>query len=156
MEPLTTVTAVAKGLDFDLDGELTDIANTAIEDLSDDARFFGLDTWLTPATTPPQVCRLVRRAVIRHMKNYEGYTVSRAGDETLGWSDIGDKAGSPYFTEEEKRMLASYDQINRPNTLISVGVSAWNSVIRPVSAGLVPTGTNSKPFPMFASEDSPW
>jgi hypothetical protein len=156
MEPLTTVEDVDKGLDFDVleDLDLNQITETAIEDLSDDARFYGLDSWIDPAHTPVQVCRLVRRAVIRHMRNYDGYTVSRAGDETLGWSDLGERAGSPFFTEEEKRMLASY-VLTKP-TFHSVGISAWGTVLRPVSAGLVPTGTGSKPFPMFASEDSPW
>lgn len=154
MGPLTSVTEVDKGLDFDLEDDLSHIAMTAIEDLSDDARYFGLSTWTSPETTPVQVCRLVRRAAIRYMKNYEGYVTSRAGDETLVWSDLGDQAGSPYFTDQEKTMLASY-QMGRA-TLTTAGISAWGTKIRPVSAGLVPTGANSKPFPLFASEDSPW
>lgn len=154
MEPLTTATEVGNGLDFDLDGDLEKIAKTAIEDLSDDARFYGLSTWMTQATTPTQVQRLVRRAAIRYMKNYEGFVQSRAGDETLVWSDLGEDAGSPFFTDKEKQMLSSY-QMGRA-TLTTAGVMAWNTVpcTRPV--GLVPTGIDSKPFPLFASEDDPW
>ncbi|MFE7553213.1 hypothetical protein ACFU6J_35050, partial [Streptomyces gardneri] len=40
------------------------------------------------------------------MRNPNGYTQSRAGDETLAWSDAhGRGAGSVYFTREEIRFL---------------------------------------------------
>lgn len=155
MEPLTTVPEVAKGLDFELEDGADRIAAVAIEDLSDDARFYGSATWLTPATTPPQVCRLVRRAVIRYMKNYEGYVQSRAGDETLVWTDLGEEAGSPEFTEREKSVLATTAS-GRPTTLHTAGISAWGTSASPYPVGLVPTGVDSKPFPLFASEDGPW
>lgn len=155
MEPLTTVPEVAKGLDFELDNGADKIATVAIEDLSDDARLYGSATWLTPATTPPQICRLVRRAVIRYMKNYEGYVQSRAGDETLVWTDLKDEAGSPFFTDREIKVLAITAK-GRATTLQTAGISAWGTSANPYPVGLVPTGVGSKPFPLFASEDGPW
>lgn len=95
----------------------------ALETLSDEARALGLSSW-DETTVPGAIKRLVIKACVRYMKNYEGYVQSRAGDETLGWTDLGDKAGSPYFTDAEK---ASIRKDAGASTLQSVPVVAWGT-----------------------------
>lgn len=48
---------------------------------------------------------LVVKSSARYMRNPNGYTQSRAGDETLAWPDIGRDADTVYFTREEIRLL---------------------------------------------------
>jgi hypothetical protein len=90
------------------------------------------------------------------MDNPSGYTQSRAGDETLGWNDSqGENAGTVHFTADEQKLLAEIG--GRKPGLVSAQVSAWNSVRRPVSAGLVPVDPpQQEPFPLFSDEVEPW
>jgi hypothetical protein len=90
------------------------------------------------------------------MTNPSGYTQSRAGDETLGWNDTqGENAGTVYFTDEERKLLAEIG--GKRAGLMSAEVSAWNSVRRPVSVGLVPVDKPGEdPFPLFSDEVEPW
>jgi hypothetical protein len=153
MEPLTSVEEVESGLDWDLSDKEKGIAEDAIEDLSDDARHYGLSGWSTTEVTPRQVSRLVRRAAQRYMKNYDGYIQSRAGDETLVWDNQGEQAGSPYFTKAEIAQLRSYKQ---QSGLVSVELTAYGPRRKGrIEAGLVPVEDGSRPFPMFPS-DGPW
>jgi hypothetical protein len=89
------------------------------------------------------------------MDNPQGYTQSRAGDETLGWNDSqGENAGTVYFTADEQKLLAEIGG-KRPG-LVSVGVSAWGSDIRRYRhrASYVPT--DQSPFPLYRDEEEPW
>ncbi|MFE9254040.1 hypothetical protein [Streptomyces sp. NPDC006879] len=139
-------------LDWTLDADEERIATSALEDASDLAAHYGRD-W--PDDTVPRMVRtLVLKACKRYMSNPDGYTQSRAGDETLGWNDAaGENAGTVYFTDEEIKLLASL--AGRSTGLYSAGVVAWQTVLRPVSAGLVPT-EHGKDFPLFADEQEPW
>lgn len=86
---------------------------------------------------------------------------SRAGDETLGWGDIGDKAGSVYLTESEIRLVErlvsgtpslgvqAYAYGTQRRTLRRVGDLGVNSV-----AGYVPVSGGAA-FPYYRSDD-PW
>jgi hypothetical protein len=49
---------------------------------------------------------LTLKSAARYLRNPNGYTQSRAGDETLAWSDIRRDAGTVYFTREEIRLLS--------------------------------------------------
>ncbi|MEU3045801.1 hypothetical protein ABZ705_04570 [Streptomyces sp. NPDC006984] len=140
-------------LDWDLDDDELRIAAGALEDASDLAAVYGRD-W--PEATPPRLVRtLVLKSAGRYMRNPNGYTQSRAGDETLAWSDAhGRDAGSVYYTREEIRLLEGLAG-TRP-TLTSVVVSAWDSRPRPVRAGLAPVDYDGAPFPLFASDEGPW
>lgn len=152
-EALVTLEAVQKGLDWELSDEEKGIAENAIEELSDDARYYGLSGWVDPDRTPRPVLSLVRRAVVAYMKNYEGFTQSRAGDETLVWDGQGENAGRPYFTSEEQKRLRSYRQ--KGGGLSTVSVVAYGNR-RSTAVGLVPVSDGTRPFPLFASSDGPW
>ncbi|AGM12187.1 head-to-tail adaptor [Streptomyces phage Zemlya] len=133
-------------LDWTLDPDEERIAASALEDASDLAAHYGRD-W-PEATTPRMVRTLVLKASARYMRNPGGYTQSRAGDETLGWSDAaGENAGTVYFTDEEIKLLGSLGGKN-PG-IYSVEVTAWNSRIRP-STGYVPVDNGGSDYPFFA------
>lgn len=150
-ETLVTIEELADRLSFVMDDDDEREAEGALTDLSDDARFYGSDAWSTPEAAPQMVKNLILRAAVRHMKNYEGYTQSRAGDETVMWTDRGHESGSAYFTEREKTQLAK--MANR-NTLFSVPVQAWGTKLPP--EGYVPVDGGGKSFPLFSSDTSPW
>lgn len=172
-EPLATLEELKGRLDWELDPLEETVATSALEDLSDDARYYGQDTWLTTETAPRVVCSLVLRAAARHMQNPNGYTQSRAGDETLTWRDNGPEAGSAHFTDREIKQLR---EMNGTSSLVSVPVTAWGSVPRlnryiPKArgsnmpgwrngaygdAGYVPVDGNGDPFPMYADDEGGW
>lgn len=109
-------------LEWDLDSGEQAIAQGALEDLSDDARFYGSQRW-DSETAPRQVKSLVLRAAVRYMRNPEGFVQSRAGDETVIWSDKGEDAGTAHFTEREQKILGAI--AGRGQGLTSVNTFAW-------------------------------
>lgn len=120
---IATFAELQSRLDWVLDSGEQGVANGVLEDLSDDARYYGSEKW-DSSTAPRQVKSLVLRAAARFMRNPDGYTQSRAGDETLMWSDQGENAGTAYFNEREQKMLAAL--ANRSNQAFGTAqVVAW-------------------------------
>lgn len=154
-EPLATVDELQARLDWVLDAGEQGVAEGALEDLSDDARFYGASSWTDDLVAPRQVKSLVLRAAARFMRNPDGYTQSRAGDETLAWADQGENAGSAFFTQKEQQMLGRIAGTNT-SSIVSVPLEAWGPSKR-TGPGLVPvdpTMFEQKPrdFPFFAEE----
>lgn len=155
MADFATLDELKARLDWTLDADEERIATSALEDASDLARAYAGRDWTPIATSPRLVRTLVLKACKRYMNNPSGYTQSRAGDETLGWNDdAGDDAGTVRFTRDEQSMLAEIG--GRKSGLVSVEVSAWNSCIRPVHAGLVPVEGGDRQIPFFRSDGEPW
>lgn len=126
------------------------MAESALEDLSEDARFYGKD-WPV-AAVPPIIKRLILRAAVRHMRNVDGYETSRAGDETVQWSEKNGQDGTAHFLPDEIKTIEQA-AFGKP-TLRSASVFAFRN--RATSrVGYVPT-QNGDLFPMFSSETSPW
>jgi hypothetical protein len=141
-------------LDWDLDADELRIAAGALEDASDLAATYGRE-W--PEETVPRLVRtLVLKAAARYMRNPNGYTQSRAGDETLAWSDAhGRDAGSVYFMREEIRLLE--ELAGRKRGISSVVVSAWGTKLPDSGAGgHVPVDYGGDTFPLFGDAVSPW
>lgn len=111
-------------LDWDLDADELRIAAGALEDASDLSATYGRE-W--PEEVLPRLVRtLVLKSAARYVRNPNGYTQSRAGDETLAWSDAhGRDSGSVYFTREEIRLLE--ELAGRKRGIVSVAVSAWGT-----------------------------
>lgn len=103
---LVSLEELADRLPFQMNDDDTREAQGALDDLSNDARHYGLRLWDTPDKTPAPVRNLILRAAQRHMKNYEGYVQSRAGDEMLMWTDRGEDAGAASFTRSEQQKLS--------------------------------------------------
>ncbi|MEU9605454.1 hypothetical protein [Streptomyces sp. NPDC048057] len=157
MANFATLGELKARLDWTLDADEERIATSALEDASDLACVYAGREW--SATSVPRIVRtLVLKVCKRHMNNPSGYTQSRAGDEMVGWSDDqSENAGTVYFSRDEQKLLQEIG--GRKPSLIAAQVSAWNSVRRPVPAGLVPVAqptSGSKPFPLFADGEGPW
>lgn len=152
MEPLATMDELVARLDWTLDEDEERLAESALEDLSDDARFHGSTTWIDATVAPRQVKSIVLRATVRYLRNPDGYITSRAGDETLGWTDRGEDAGSASFSAKETKMLR---QISGISTLHSVPLTAWGPM-KATSDGFVPVdNTANEPFPLLL-DDGEW
>lgn len=135
------------------------IAQSAIEDLSEDARYYGSASWTDETTCPRQVRSLVLRAAKRYCSNHEGFNTSRAGDETVGWSDKAPQVasgGTPEFSKKEQDILREIAG-NVNSGFYSTEVAGWGSPDRKVqNKGVsVPVDDGSKPFPLYANE-GPW
>lgn len=153
-EPLADIEQLAERLPFVMDDDETREATGALEDLSDEARFYGKPQWINPTVTPQPVIRLILRAAQRHMKNYEGFTTSRAGDETAMWTDRGESSGSATFTADEKARIKEYGGNQRPG-FYSVNTFAATRRPRQHVAGLVPAQGGGM-IPYFADDCEPW
>ncbi|SNS50324.1 hypothetical protein [Actinacidiphila glaucinigra] len=140
-------------LDWDLDPDELRIAAGALEDASDLAVAYGRE-W--PEDKVPRLVRtLVLKAAARYLRNPNGYTQSRAGDETLAWSDIGRDAGTVYYTREEIRLLE--ELAGRKRGIVGVPVSAWGTKPQSVDAGgYVPVDYGGDTFPLFGDAVNPW
>lgn len=161
MANFATLAELQARLDWTLDADEERIATSALEDASDLAVHYVGRDWPDVTTAPRLVRTMVLKACKRYMNNPAGYTQSRAGDETLGWSDDqGENAGTVYFTKPEQDLLMEIG--GRKGGLTSVGVNAWNSNIglyrgrrnNALPAGFVPAA--GKPFPLYSSEDDVW
>lgn len=126
-EEIATLEELQARLDWQLDTGEQAVAKGALEDLSDDARFYGSQRW-DELTAPRQVRSLVLRAAARYMRNPDGFVQSRAGDETIIWSDNGEEAGTARFTENERKILGAL--AGRGQGIVSVGITAHGPVRR--------------------------
>lgn len=150
---------VISRLDWELDALELSLLDGAIEDLSEDARHYGLTSW-TSENAPRQVKSLVRRAAKRYMTNHDGYNTSRAGDETVGWSDKAPQVasgGTAEFTPKERDMLREIAG-NVNSGFYSTEIAGWGDPERPIGRKgtyYVPDPDGGKPFPLYAHE-GPW
>jgi hypothetical protein len=158
---LASVDDVQARLDWTLDDGERQVADGAITDLSDDARFYGANAWNSTAV-PRQVKNIVIRASARYMRNPDGYVTSRAGDETLAWTDRKDDAGVATFTKQEQDQLAELAGNTRAG-LTSVPIVAFGPTRRHVPRYIDPRtrdihgdddivwiDSDDKPFPHSA------
>jgi len=152
---LVDIADLTARLPFVLDADETREAEGALADLSFDAQAIGSANWTTIENTPQSVKNLILRAAARHMKNYEGYTQSRAGDETVQWAEQ-DTPGTATFTRDEKQMLKQMG--GKMPFIGGVNVVAYGT--KPVSkTGYVPVAyapnTTGSEFPYWY-DGSPW
>lgn len=150
--PLASLDDLKLRLDWELDVDEERVATAALEDLSNEARFYGSSAWSSPAVAPPFVRTLILKAASRYMKNVEGYIQSRAGDETVQWAEIPGGMGTASFTDVESRKLAS---IARPSALINSNTYVYSN--RKAAPGInqymVPAFGGGQWFPFLADED---
>lgn len=153
MEPLAGLTELKERLDWTLDPDEERLAASALADASDEARIHGRD-W-TVEHVPRPVKTIVLKACVRYLRNPDGYTTSRAGDETVTWSDRGDPAaGAVSFTRDEIALLR---ELGGTRTgLVSAPITAWSQRRHRAGPGYVPVDGGGAVFPLFAHEDDPW
>lgn len=154
MPVFATTEDLAKRLPFEMSPEEKREAQGALEDLTQDAIHLGRRSW-TPENVPLEVKNVVLRAAARHMKNYEGYTESRAGDESVAWTDRGEESGGAHFTNNERKKLQLLAGNSRSG-FWSLGATAWGNSDKPVEKVTQPTDWQGNEVPMFAHEGEPW
>lgn len=148
MEPFATLEELQNRLDWTMDDGEERVAESALEDASEMARAYGRD-WEDAAVAPRLIRTLVLKACARYMKNYQGYTQSRAGDEQVTWSDrAGEDMGTVYFTRDEIKLIEGL--AGRRTSLISVPITAWNARYG-IDNGTRPVdyAEDGKYFPMY-------
>lgn len=148
MDPLVSVPELAARVPFVMTDDEVREAEMALESLSDDARYYGKASWIDANSAPQQIKNLVLRAAARHMKNYEGYVQSRAGDEGLMWTDRGEEAGSAYFTKSEVRILQSYSG-NRNSGFHSSDSFAWSTKVPAVDPNRLVKDEYGQTLPIY-------
>lgn len=147
---LATIGDLTARLEWTLDADETRAATGALADLSEQALHYGRSSW-TDLTVPALIKNTILAAAVRYMRNPDGYITSRAGDETLAWSDRGHDAGSAYFTEREIKLISAF--ADRAG-IGSISVIAWGNKRQTI--GYVPVQGGGDPFPMFADVTEPW
>ncbi len=150
MTALVDYAKVVRALDWELEPAEVEDAEQQAEYLSNVARINGRP-W--PESAPPIVVNTIEAALKRYLRNAYGLTQTRAGDETMGWDGIGDKAGAPYFTDAELKVIRL---CSGQNGFSSVLVNAWGTSGNRLPQGHVPVADGSKPFPLFPSDEGPW
>lgn len=154
-EPLATTVQLAARLPFVMDEDEEREATGALIDLSDEARHWGSSRWETETDAPYPVVNLILKAAARHMKNPDGFTQSRAGDEMVSWSDRREESGGAVFTESERKRLSELGGYRRSG-FHSVGLYGWQrSESENPASGYVPVEGSDQLFPLYAS-DGPW
>jgi hypothetical protein len=150
--PFAVLADVTATIEWTLTEDEERLAQGALESLSDDARFYGRP-WFNQGDAPRQVHNLVLKATRRYLRNPDGFTLSRAGDEATQWSDQGSAAGEAGFTPDEIKILR--DLGGQRDSLRTAESVAWGP-IRTGPVGLVPVEGGGKPFPLYNDDDGPW
>lgn len=134
-------------LDFVLDEAYTKMALAALEDASEMARNYGRTNW--PDNQCPRFVKtVVLNVVARYLRNPDGFVQSRAGDETVIWSDLRGEA-TLRFSEQERSDL---EQLTMgPQAFGSVGVYAHRSKdsAGPLDGWVGVAGDPERYFPLF-------
>lgn len=151
MVALVSVDEVKARLEFELSDKQVQIATKALEDLSAEAAHYGsastggVSTWTSESTTPPFVRTLILKAAVRYMKNPDGYVLSRAGDESVQWSDRKNVMGDASFTEDEKKLLKD---MGGRGGLHVMTTYVWSGRSRSSDVLYVPTRPGGAVFPL--------
>lgn len=101
---LITVEELVARSPFPLSARDRGVAGAAIVDASNLVRHEGNPNW-RPENVPPVVKTVVRNSVSRFLNLMDGVTVSRAGDETEHYTDLQEKTGTVFLTEDEKETV---------------------------------------------------
>lgn len=103
LDLLIDVADLEARLKYALSPEERKVAAEVIWDASNLARHHGRPGW-TALNVPPVVKTVVRNACVRYME-MDSVTLSRAGDETEQYSDLGDRTATVFFNAEERSTI---------------------------------------------------
>lgn len=149
--PLCTVEDVVERIEDEPSERLLEMVKHAILYASDEARFLGNPRW-TIGNVPHPVSRIVASAVARWATNPDGLVQSRAGDETLAWSDSGEDAGSVRFTQREIDRIGKFAVRGKGFGTIRFQADTLASCVHD-GVIYVPAGVKADPFPFVTVED---
>lgn len=153
MEPFAQVEDVQNRMDFDLDDAERTAVYAALQDMSDEARYYGGREWDVPEAAPRMVRITVLKAVSRWAKNMHGYTLSRAGDEQVQW-----KGGEPVpqFTAAEIKLLKAIGDERLTPAFGTVELYAYTDPEKTVDDGTVGATVGGQPFPFNLENGRVW
>jgi len=149
MEPIASLEELAERIEWEMDTHESRLAQGVLEDLSDQARDLGRGSW-TATSAPRSVKNIISRAAARYMRNPDGFVQSRAGDETVTWTDRGESSGSPVFTRHEQAAIR--DSIGHAG-FGSFGTYVYTNAKSNALGEFVPVNGGGKPFPFYADPE---
>lgn len=156
MESFAQVGDVQRRLDFTLGEQEAVAVESELENMSDEARYIAGREWADPTLVPNQARNTVVKAVARWARNMNGYVMSRAGDETLQWANVGREAGAPEFLDKEVKLLKAigdgrigHDFFGSVETYAYIPPGVCDNGYVPVDGG------GFKPFP-FNQPNGAW
>lgn len=153
MATLLTVDEIKARIDWDLDAGEEKLCLGYLETLSDDARYYAGKEWAAAEDAPPRVRNLILAACVRALRNPDGASQSRAGDETLMWDNRrNEKAGWAYFVDSEIAELRGMGS-GSGYSFGTVQTFAWTDGTgrKDLTIGTTPDHVTS--FPWIAKED---
>lgn len=156
MEPFAGVEDVQRRLDFTLDELEQGVVTSHLEDMSDEARYHAGREWPDPLDVPNLVKRTVIKCVARWARNMNGYIVSRAGDETLTWADLGPEAGAPEFTAKEIKLLKAMGSQRKEPFFGTAELYAHTTPGTSAYDGRLPVSGSPKTIPFYNPLTDGW
>lgn len=153
MVSLVTLDDITARYDAELDEGEERMVVGVLESLSNDARYYSGQSWDSPEDAPPRVLSLIIGATIRYLRNPDGASQSRAGDETLMWENRrSEKAGWAYFTDDE---IADLKNLGGTSGKAFGTIATWSWTQgggrRDLTIGTTPPGAD--PFPWVSKDD---
>lgn len=151
---LATVDDVAARIEEDITPALEKLIVSALEEASDLARYYGKE-WESEEDAPPTVRRIVAAAAARWVRNPDGFSQNRAGDESLSWHEVKYDPGTIYLTDlEVERIQRLVTPVKLPG-FGSIQMQAWGGT--PASDEIrVPWGNinpDFETFPLYSTDD---
>lgn len=147
---LATLDELQASIEWTLSEDETGLAAYALEHASELVKTYGLP-W-TPESVPPLVKHIVIAAAAKFLRNPDGYSQSRAGDETVAWSSEAASGGVTLTPDQ----IDLCERMAGRSSLDTWEVTAWGPSTYPRSRGYteyVPTQPGTTPFPFWGE---PW
>ena len=148
MQSYVTVTELeARLADMEITDAMRSVMAGVLEDASNLARFHGKD-WAIEEV-PGVVRSIVLNAAMRHMRLIEGVVTSRAGDETLTWTDMRELTGTVFLDEEQRNTLKAL--AGKGKRMWSQQITGWSS-----TEDTVPWKLFTAQGVQYFATDDPW
>lgn len=124
------------------------VIESVIDSASNRARHYGRATW-NASVCPPVVKSIVLDACNRALALEDGIVTSRAGDETDMFSDMRERTGTVFFTDDEIKTIR--EAAGRSGNFGVVTTYRHNPNPAPVYTGYVPVEGGGL-FPFFEED----
>lgn len=122
---LVTRAELEARLDFTLSADQQRMADGAIESLSIQAAYIcRLPATATPVTCPAWIKQIILNALELHIRNPDGFSFSRAGEESVGWNSRSPRGLT--FTEEQEEKLRKGTRMSSSG-ISSISTVAWSA-----------------------------
>lgn len=146
-ELLISVDELQERLKWVLSSDEKVLAEATIWDASNLVRQFGRPGW-SAAKVPPVVKTIVRNACVRYLDLSESVTLSRAGDEAEQYTDLRERTGTVFLTDDEVETVRRAAGLDVSFTSVPMFVYSSDRAVRGCTCSGVPFGgAGDKAFP---------